>query len=89
MWLEETCHQKKFFDGIFLIQEKQGVVDYEKIIQRYDAYLRIEKGLSANTAQSYCHDVDHLARFVDSIGKWSNSYAPCTTWASRHARRLA
>ena len=69
MWLEETCHQKKFFDGIFLIQEKQGVVDYEKLIQRYDAYLRIEKGLSANTAQSYCHDVDHLARFVDSIGK--------------------
>ena len=44
-------------------------MDYEKIIQRYDAYLRIEKGLSANTAQSYCHDVDHLARFVDSIGK--------------------
>ena len=35
-----------------------------KILARYDAYLRIEKGLSANTAASYCHDVDHLQRFI-------------------------
>ena len=37
--------------------------------KRFDAYLRIEKGLSQNTAASYCRDVDHLLRFAADNGK--------------------
>lgn len=54
---------------------KKEVMDYEKIIQRYDIYLRIEKGLSANTAASYCHDVDHLMRFA------SDSHNPASIFS--------
>ena len=41
----------------------------EMIRQRYDGYLRIEKGLSSNTAAAYCRDVDHLVRYLDASGK--------------------
>ena len=41
----------------------------EMIRQRYDGYLRIEKGLSSNTATAYCRDVDHLVRYLDASGK--------------------
>ncbi|MBR5029740.1 MAG: site-specific tyrosine recombinase XerD [Muribaculaceae bacterium] len=41
----------------------------ESIKKRYDAYLRIEKGLSQNTAASYCRDVEHLLRYAESVGK--------------------
>ncbi|MBQ2164007.1 MAG: tyrosine-type recombinase/integrase, partial [Muribaculaceae bacterium] len=41
----------------------------EMIRQRYDGYLRIEKGLSSNTAAAYCRDVDHLVRYLDACGK--------------------
>lgn len=37
--------------------------------KRYDAYLRIEKGLSQNTAASYCRDVEHLLQFAGDNGK--------------------
>ena len=37
--------------------------------KRFDAYLRIEKGLSQNTAASYCRDVEHLLRFAADNGK--------------------
>ena len=54
----------------------------EMIRQRYDGYLRIEKGLSSNTAAAYCRDVDHLVRYLDASGK---STPPCCcrrhTWA--------
>ena len=37
--------------------------------KRFDAYLRIEKGLSPNTAASYSRDVEHLLQYADDIGK--------------------
>lgn len=43
--------------------------DLKRIIQRYEGYLRIEKGLSVNTAAAYCRDVDHLVRYLDSEDK--------------------
>ena len=45
------------------------MIDLERIKQRFEGHLRIEKGLSANTAASYCRDVDHLVRYLDSEGK--------------------
>ncbi len=36
------------------------------VLARFDVYLRIEKGLSANTAASYSHDVAHLVHFLNS-----------------------
>lgn len=45
------------------------IQDFEKIKQRYEGYLRIEKGLSSNTAAAYCRDVDHLARYLDQENK--------------------
>ncbi len=45
----------------------------DTIKKRYDTYLRIEKGLSLNTAASYCRDVEHLLRFAGDNGK-SASY---------------
>lgn len=44
-------------------------LDLERIKQRYEGYLRIEKGLSSNTAAGYCRDVDHLVRFLDNGSK--------------------
>ncbi len=44
-------------------------MDLEKTKQRFEGYLRIEKGLSANTAASYCRDVDHLVRYLDNVKK--------------------
>lgn len=45
------------------------MIDLERIKQRFEGHLRIEKGLSANTAASYCRDVDHLVRYLNSEGK--------------------
>ena len=41
----------------------------DTIKKRYDTYLRIEQGLSLNTAASYCCDVEHLLRFAGDNGK--------------------
>lgn len=35
-----------------------------KIIQDFSAYLRLERGLSLNTASSYCSDIELLWRFI-------------------------
>ncbi len=43
--------------------------DIDILKRRYDAYLRIEKGLSPNTAASYCRDVEHLFLFAGDNGK--------------------
>ena len=45
------------------------ILDIDKIKQRYEGYLRIEKGLSSNTAAAYCRDVDHLARYLAQENK--------------------
>lgn len=50
-----------------------AINDINKIKQRFEGYLRIEKGLSANTAASYCRDVDHLVRYLNSEGKTIDS----------------
>lgn len=39
--------------------------DNQNILQDYEAYLLLEKGLSANTAVAYCNDVSHLIDFLD------------------------
>ena len=44
-------------------------MELEKIKQHYLGHLRIEKGLSSNTAQAYCHDIEHLVRFLDAEHK--------------------
>ena len=36
----------------------------EKLIEDYEAYLLLEKGLSSNTAKAYCRDVRHLGEFL-------------------------
>lgn len=40
-----------------------------QIIERYNAYLSFEKGLSANTVSGYDDDVEKLLRFVGDTGK--------------------
>lgn len=44
-------------------------MELEKIKQHYLGHLRIEKGLSSNTSQAYCHDIEHLVRFLDAEHK--------------------
>ena len=44
-------------------------LNINSIKKRYDAYLRIEKGLSQNTAASYGRDVEHLLQYAQSAGK--------------------
>ena len=44
-------------------------MELEKIKQHYLGHLRIEKGLSSNTAQAYCRDLDHLVRFLEAEHK--------------------
>ena len=39
----------------------------EKLLQDFEAYLILEKGLSENTASAYLNDVRHLAAFLDEI----------------------
>lgn len=38
-------------------------------MQDFEAYLTLERGMSANTAQAYLTDVGHLMDFLDEIGK--------------------
>lgn len=45
------------------------MLNIENIKKRFDVYLRVEKGLSQNTAASYRRDVEHLLQFADINGK--------------------
>ncbi|MCM1503853.1 MAG: tyrosine recombinase XerD [Muribaculum sp.] len=40
------------------------IYDIAKVLQSYDAYLQLEKGLSDNTRTSYREDVDKLMRYL-------------------------
>ena len=40
-----------------------------EVKHRFEVYLKVEKGLSANTADSYLHDVEHLVRYMNVAGK--------------------
>ncbi|MBR5639032.1 MAG: site-specific tyrosine recombinase XerD [Muribaculaceae bacterium] len=51
----------------FHLTVEQPNIDILK--KRFDAYLRIEKGLSQNTAANYCRDVEHLLQYADNNGK--------------------
>ena len=42
--------------------------DLEKLKQRYIAYLKVEKGLSDNTAKAYADDLDKLTRYLADVG---------------------
>lgn len=44
-------------------------LNIDSIKRRFDAHLRIEKGLSPNTAASYCRDVEHLLRYAADTNK--------------------
>ena len=44
------------------------VKEIDKLIEDYEAYLLLEKGLANNTGLSYCNDVRHLAEFMISKG---------------------
>lgn len=58
-------------DGYFLrsIMERRNIYDIEKLLQSYDAYLQLEKGLSENTRFSYRDDVDKLVRYLADESK--------------------
>lgn len=44
------------------------ILDLERIKQRYLAYLKVERGLSVNTASAYSDDVDKLTRYLADAG---------------------
>ena len=44
------------------------VHDLTQLKRRYLAHLKVEKGLSANTAQAYSDDIDKLTRYMASAG---------------------
>ncbi|MBR1803675.1 MAG: site-specific integrase, partial [Muribaculaceae bacterium] len=44
------------------------ILDLGKLKQRYLAYLKVEKGLSDNTASAYSDDVDKLTRYLADVG---------------------
>lgn len=60
------------FDDIFCATPQQ-VQNIENIKKRFDIYLRVEKGLSLNTAASYCRDVEHLLQFAAQSNKSAES----------------
>ena len=43
--------------------------DLTQLKRRYLAHLKIEKGLSANTAQAYADDIDKLTNYMSEVGK--------------------
>ena len=49
--------------------ERRKIYDIEKLLQSYDAYLQLEKGLSENTRFSYRDDVDKLVRYLADESK--------------------
>lgn len=49
--------------------ERRNIYDIEKLLQSYDAYLQLEKGLSENTRFSYRDDVDKLVRYLADESK--------------------
>lgn len=44
------------------------MLDLKQISRRYQVYLKVEKGLSANTALSYAEDVDKLIEYLHDVG---------------------
>jgi integrase/recombinase XerD len=40
-----------------------------ELVREYFAYLRVERGLSANTLTNYAHDLDKLQEFAQGVGK--------------------
>ena len=44
------------------------ITDISKVLEQYGVYLRIEKGLSDNTARGYATDVEHLVSYLRSEG---------------------
>lgn len=43
-------------------------IERKKILERFDAYLLLEKGLSANTVEAYFQDVEKLLNYLDDEG---------------------
>ncbi len=44
------------------------IEDIDQVRKRHEVYLRVEKGLSANTAQAYAHDVKLLTDYLAEAG---------------------
>ena len=47
----------------------RSIENIENVKQRFEVYLKVEKGLSANTAAAYVHDVDLLLNYAIQDGK--------------------
>ena len=52
------------------------ITDLADVKARYEVYLRIEKGLSVNTAASYCADVEKLISYLSQQGVAVNHASP-------------
>ena len=44
------------------------ITNISRVIDSYAAYLRLQRGLSANTAENYCRDVGKLLSYIDGEG---------------------
>lgn len=49
------------------------LLDLAQVKRRYLAYLKVEKALSANTAEAYADDVEKLTRYLSSAGIGADS----------------
>ncbi len=50
------------------IRVYSGMQNWDPYIRRYQSFLRIERGLSANTVDNYSFDLRRLCRFLEEMG---------------------
>jgi integrase/recombinase XerD len=56
---------------------KRKITDIEQVLANYEAYLKLEKGLSDNTFEGYSDDIHKLLRFItDDLGKSVQDVTP-------------
>ncbi|MGN0213683.1 MAG: site-specific tyrosine recombinase XerD [Muribaculaceae bacterium] len=46
----------------------RAITDISRVMSSYTAYLRLQRGLSANTAENYCRDVGKLLNYLCDAG---------------------
>lgn len=56
--------------SFLIITEMRDITDLERVMQSYEAYLSVQKGLAANTLACYTDDVRKLVGYVREEGKW-------------------
>ncbi|HHY93069.1 MAG TPA: site-specific integrase, partial [Firmicutes bacterium] len=65
------------------MEEKAGGPD-QTAIRGFAAYLRVERGLAANTVESYCRDLTRLAAYLDEQGSSLAKAGPALLTAHIH-----